>query len=70
MSHDSPTHHRCAGAQSQLLPNRLNSQGPRKTNTSTSAPTDFDHSTLEITRQIPASRQRMMANASCIAWLP
>src|SRR5262249_32063049 len=38
--------------------------------TSTSAATDSDHSTLETAGEIPASRQRMIANASCMAWLP
>ena len=48
----------------------VTSAGPRTKNTSTSAATDSDQSTLTIAGLTPAARQRITAKASCMAWLP
>jgi MFS family permease len=55
---------RGANANDPLVPNTSKNQRPSKTKTTTSAATDSDHSTLETAGEIPASLQRMTANAS------
>src|SRR5580704_6596554 len=51
-------------------PIRSISRGPMTTKTTTSAATDSDHNTLAVGGDIPASFQPIIANESCIAWLP
>ena len=47
-----------------------NRKGPKARNTTTSAATDSDHRMLPIPALMPAAFQLIIANESCIAWLP
>ena len=69
---DAMTTHRrapaaAASAMTRGAPRRLTRGGPTRKKTTTSAATDSDQSTLATAGVTPAARQRMTANASCMA---